>query len=40
MKKFVIVIAAIVALYIGYDYAYYRLGWYIDLHPDAAVSTS
>lgn len=39
MKKFVIVIAAIVALYIGYDYAYYRLGWYIDLHPDAAVST-
>ena len=39
MKKFVILIAALVALYIGYDYAYYRLGWYIDLHPEEAVST-
>lgn len=39
MKKFIIVIAALVALYIGWDYAYYRLGWYIDLHPDQAVST-
>ena len=39
MKKFIFVIAALVALYIGWDYAYYRLGWYIDLHPDRAVST-
>lgn len=39
MKKFVIVIVALVALYIGYDYAYYRLGWYVDLHPNQAVST-
>ena len=39
MKKFVILIAALVALYIGYDYAYYRLGWYIDLHPKETVST-
>ena len=39
MKKFIIVIAALVVLYIGWDYAYYRLGWYIDLHPDQAVTT-
>lgn len=39
MKKFIIVIAVLVVLYIGWDYAYYRLGWYIDLHPDQAVST-
>lgn len=34
MKKFVIAIAALVLLYIGWDQAYYRLGWYVDLHPD------
>ncbi|MDD6189051.1 MAG: hypothetical protein PUB32_05665 [Clostridiales bacterium] len=39
MKKFIIVITILVALYIGCDYAYYRLGWYIDLHPNQAVST-
>lgn len=39
MKKFILVIAALVLLYIGWDYAYYRLGWYIDLHPDETVST-
>lgn len=39
MKKFIIVIAALVVLYIGWDYAYYRLGWYINLHPNQAVST-
>lgn len=39
MKKFIIVIAALVVLYIGWDYAYYRLGWYIDLHPGQVVST-
>ena len=38
MKKFIIIVAALVALYIGWDYAYYRLGWYIDLHPDQAVT--
>lgn len=38
MKKFIIVIAALVVLYIGWDYAYYRLGWYIDLHPNQEVS--
>lgn len=40
MKKFIIVIAALVVLYIGWDYAYYRLGWYIDLHPNQEVSAS
>lgn len=39
MKKFVILIAALVALYIGWDFAYYRLGWYVDLRPDAEVTT-
>lgn len=39
MKKFIIVVAALVVLYIGWDYAYYRLGWYIDLHPDEEVTT-
>jgi len=38
MKRFVIVIAVLVVLYIGWDYAYYRLGWYVDLHPGEAVS--
>lgn len=38
MKKFVIAIAVLVALYICWDYAYYRLGWYVDLHPDQPVS--
>lgn len=39
MKKFITVIAVLVVLYIGYDYAYYRLGWYVDFNPDQAVST-
>lgn len=39
MKKFIIVIAVLVVLYIGWDYAYYRLGWYVDLHPGQEVST-
>ena len=39
MKKFIIVVAALIALYIGWDYAYYRLGWYIDLHPGQAVTS-
>lgn len=39
MKKFIIVVASLVVLYIGWDYAYYRLGWYVDLHPDEEVTT-
>lgn len=38
MKKFIIAVAALVALYIGWDFAYYRLGWYIDLHPHQEVT--
>ena len=39
MKKFILAITALVALYIGWDYAYYRLGWYVDLHPNEEVTT-
>ena len=39
MKKFIIAVAALVVLYIGWDYAHYRLGWYIDLHPNEEVTT-
>lgn len=39
MKKFITAMVVLVALYIGWDYAYYRLGWYLDLHPGQAVST-
>lgn len=39
MKKFIITVAVLVLLYFGWDYAYYRLGWYIDLHPDQTVTT-
>lgn len=39
MKKFIIAVCILVALYIGADAAYYRLGIYIDLDPDAPVTT-
>ena len=39
MKKFILIIVSLVALYLGWDYAYYQLGWYVDLHPDEAVTT-
>lgn len=39
MKKFVIVTAALVVLCLGWDAAYYRLGWYVDLHPDEEVAS-
>lgn len=38
MKKFILTVAALVALYIGWDFVYYRLGWYIDLHPGQEVT--
>lgn len=38
MKKFVLAVAALVALLTAWDIAYYRLGWYIDLDPSAEVS--
>lgn len=39
MKKFILVVAALVVLYLGWDFAYYRLGWYVDLHPDEEAAT-
>lgn len=39
MKKFIIIILCIAVLYVAVDAAYYRLGIYIDLHPDEGVST-
>ncbi|MGN0405597.1 MAG: hypothetical protein ACI4F1_10270 [Bariatricus sp.] len=39
MKKFIIIVSAIVSIYILADYAYYRLGIYIDLNPDEEVTT-
>ncbi len=34
MKKFLIVIAVLVALYLCYDVCRYQLGWYIDFNPN------
>ena len=31
MKKFIIIVSTLVALYIFGDYAYYHLGWYVVL---------
>ncbi|MBQ5739635.1 MAG: hypothetical protein IIV78_04415 [Oscillospiraceae bacterium] len=39
MKKFIIVVSVLVALVILYDTCHYHLGLYIDLHPDAEVTT-
>ena len=37
MKRYIIIILTIVLLCLFADVAYYRLGWYVDLHPDAEV---
>ncbi len=39
MKKFIIVILSVVLLFVLIDTAYYRLGIYIDFHPDKPVET-
>ena len=39
MKKFIIIVSTLVALYIFGDYAYYHLGWYIDTAPGKPVTT-
>jgi len=39
MKKFIIIVSVLVALYFLFDAAFYRLGIYIDLDPDAPVTT-
>ena len=38
MKKFIIALYALILLYLAYDTARYRLGWYIDLKPDEPVT--
>ena len=38
MKKFIIALSALILLYLAYDTARYRLGWYIDLKPDEPVT--
>ncbi len=39
MKKFVIIVVMLVALYLGWDFCYYQLGWYVDLHPEQEITT-
>ena len=39
MKKFIIIVSILVAIYIFGDYAYYHLGWYIDLDPGKPATT-
>ena len=39
MKKFIIIVSTLVALYIFGDYAYYQLGWYIDTAPGKPATT-
>ncbi len=38
MKKFILIVIVLVLLYVGWDYAYYHFGWYIDIHPKQEVS--
>lgn len=39
MKKFILLAVCAVLLYLVWDTAYYRLGFYIDFHPDQQVET-
>lgn len=39
MKKFLIVLSAVVALFLIYDTLYFRFGWYIDFQPGEEVTT-
>lgn len=39
MKKFIIVVTLFIVLYLGWDYAYYQLGWYVDFNPNQKVSS-
>lgn len=39
LKKFLILLCSVVLLVLLYDIVYYRLGWYIDLHPKQEVET-
>lgn len=40
MKRFVIAVTVVVMLFTVWDFAYYRLGWYIDWHPEAEPTTA
>ncbi len=37
MKKFIITVSVILALILTFDAVHYRLGWYIDLKPNAPI---
>lgn len=39
MKKFIITVSAVVCLYLAWDYAYYHMGIYVDIHPYQEVTT-
>lgn len=39
MKKFVIIISLVIALLLALDLAYFRMGWFVDLQPQKAVTT-
>ena len=39
MKKFIIAVSIIVFTALSFDAMYYRLGWFIDLHPNEPVTT-
>lgn len=39
MKKFIIVVCIVVLVFVGWNIAYYRMGIYIDLHPNVPVTT-
>ena len=39
MKKFLIILSSVIVAIILWDLTYYRLGWYIDFHPNKEVET-
>lgn len=39
MKKFIITVAIIIVAVVTFDTLYYRMGVFVDLHPDAEVTT-
>ncbi len=39
MKRFIYVVITFIFIYILCDSAFYRWGWYVDIHPDVKVST-
>lgn len=39
LKKFIIAVSVVIVLIFAWNVAYYRLGIYIDLHPNAPVTT-